>query len=51
MNYDKLWKLRIDKKMNKIQLNRQAHVPTNTITIIGRDGDVSIKVFDKIFEY
>ena len=31
MNYDKLWKMLIDKKMNRTELHEQAHVSTNAI--------------------
>lgn len=48
MNYDKLWKLLIDKKMNRTELHRQAHVSTNAIATMGKGGDVSTKVLDKI---
>lgn len=48
MNYDKLWKLLIDKKMNRTDLHEQAHVSTNAIATMGKDGDVSTKVLDKI---
>lgn len=48
MDYDKLWKLLIDKKMNRTDLYEQAHVSTNAITTMGKGGDVSIKVLDKI---
>ncbi len=48
MNYDKLWKLLIDKKMNKTELHEVAHVSTNAIAAMGKGGDVSTKVLDKI---
>lgn len=48
MNYDKLWKLLIDKKMNRTDLHEQAHVSTNAIATMGKGGDVSTKVLDKI---
>ena len=48
MNYDKLWKLLIDKKMNRTDLHEQAHVSTNAIANMGKGGDVSTKVLDKI---
>ena len=50
MNYDKLWKLLIDKKMNRTDLHEQAHVSTNAIATMGKGGDVSTKVLDKIFK-
>lgn len=48
MNYDKLWKLLIDKKMNRTELHKQAHVSTNAIATMGKGGNVSTKVLDKI---
>lgn len=48
MNYDKLWKLLIDKKMNKTELHKRAHVSTNAIAAMGKGGDVSTKVLDRI---
>ena len=48
MNYDKLWKLLIDKKMNRTDLHEQAHVSTNAIATMGKGGNVSTKVLDKI---
>ena len=44
MNYDKLWKLLIDKKMNRTDLHKQARVSTNAISTMGKGGDVSTKV-------
>ena len=46
MNYDKLWKLLIDKKMNRTDLHEQANVSTNAIATMGKGGDVSTKVLD-----
>ena len=48
INYDKLWKLLIDKKMNRTDLHEQAHVSTNAIATMGKGGDVSTKVLNKI---
>ena len=48
MNYDKLWKMLIDKKMNRTELHEQAHVSTNAIATMGKGGDVSTKVLVKI---
>jgi hypothetical protein len=36
MNYDKLWKLLIDKKMNRTDLHKQAHISTNAIAAMGK---------------
>lgn len=48
MNYDKLWKLLIDKKMNRTDLHKQAHISTNAIAAMGKEEDVSTRVLDKI---
>lgn len=48
MNYDKLWKLLIDKKMNKTELHEKAHVSTNAIAAMGKGEDVSTKVLGKL---
>lgn len=48
MNYDKLWKLLIDKKMTRTDLHKQAHITTNAIAAMGRGEDVSTRVLDKI---
>jgi DNA (cytosine-5)-methyltransferase 1 len=48
MNYDKLWKLLIDKKMNRTDLHKQAHISTNAIAAMGKGEDVSTKVLNKI---
>lgn len=46
--YDKLWKLLIDKKMNRTDLHEKANVSTNAIATMGKGGYVSTKVLDKI---
>jgi DNA (cytosine-5)-methyltransferase 1 len=48
MNYDKLWKLLIDKKMNRTDLHKQAHISTNAIAAMGKGEDVSTRVLNKI---
>lgn len=46
--YDKLWKLLIDKKLNKTQLCEQAKVTTNAMAKLGRNKDVRVEVLVKI---
>lgn len=48
MNYDKLWKLLIDKKMIKKDLREMAGLSTNVIAKMGKGGDVSTEVLCKI---
>lgn len=40
VNYDKLWKLMIDKKINKTQLSKKAGVTTNAMAKLGRNESV-----------
>ena len=48
MNYDKLWKLLIDKKMMKKDLIEKAEISTNAMAKMGKGGDVSTNVLRKI---
>lgn len=48
MNYNKLWKLLIDKHMKKKDLREATGLTTNTIAKMGKGGDVSTQVLRKI---
>jgi len=48
MNYNKLWKLLIDKNMMKKDLREKAGLSTNVIAKMGKGGDVSTEVLRKI---
>lgn len=48
MNYNKLWKLLIDRNMKKKDLREQANLTTNVIAKMGKGGDVSTEVLRKI---
>ena len=48
MNYNKLWKLLIDRGMIKKDLRLQAGLSTNVIAKMGKNGDVSTEVLRKI---
>lgn len=48
MNYNKLWKLLIDKKLMKKDLREMAGLSTNVIAKMGKGGDVSTEVLRKI---
>ena len=48
MNYDKLSKLLIDKKMMKKDLIEKAGISTNAMAKMGKGGDVSTNVLRKI---
>lgn len=47
-SYNKLWKLMIDKKMNKTQLRVAANISTNAMAKIGRDESVPIETLERI---
>lgn len=48
VNYDRLWKLLIDKKMNKTQLCEKAKISTNAMAKLGRNEDVRVEVLARI---
>ncbi len=50
MNYNKLWKLLIDRNMLKKDLKEQAGLSSNAIAKMGKGGDVSTQVLRKICE-
>ena len=48
MNYNKLWKLMIDKNLKKKDLRELAGLSTNIVAKMGKGGDVSTEVLRKI---
>ena len=48
VNYDKLWKLMIDKKINKTQLSEKAGITTNAMAKLGRNENVQLETLVKI---
>lgn len=50
MNYNKLWKLLIDKNMLKKDLQEKTSISSNAIAKMGKGGDVSTQVLRKICE-
>ena len=48
MNYNKLWKLLIDRNMMKKDLIQLAGISTNAMAKMGKGGDVSTQVLRKI---
>ena len=48
VNYDKLWKLMIDKKINKTQLLEKAGITTNAMAKLGRNESVQVEILAKI---
>ena len=49
-SYNRLWKLMIDKKINKTQLCKAAGVTTNAMAKLGRDESVPLETLEKICE-
>ena len=48
ISYDKLWKLMIDKKINKTQLSEKAGITTNAMAKLGKNESVQVEVLTKI---
>lgn len=48
MNYNKLWKLLIDKNLMKKDLIEMVGITTNAMAKMGKGGDVSTQVLSKI---
>lgn len=48
VDYSKLWKLLIDRKMNKSQLKDIAHISTNAVAKLGKNEKVSMETLEKI---
>lgn len=46
--YNKLWKLMIDKNINKTQLRAQAGISTNAMAKLGKNESVQVEILDKI---
>ena len=48
VSYNRLWKLLIDKGINKSQLCKQAKISTNAMAKLGKNEDVRVEVLTKI---
>lgn len=48
IDYSGLWKLLIDRKMNKSQLKDTAHISTNAVAKLGKGEAVSLETLGKI---
>ena len=48
VSYNKLWKLLIDKGMNKTQLKNKAKISTNAIAKLGKNESVSLATLESI---
>lgn len=47
-SYNKLWKLMIDRKINKTQLRASAKISSNAMAKLGRDESVPVETLEKI---
>lgn len=50
VQYNKLWKLLVDKKMSKADLRKLAEISSNTMTKLRRDEMVALPILDRICE-
>ena len=48
VSYKKLWKMMIDKNMNKTELTKFAGISTNAMAKLGRNEDVRVAVLEKL---
>lgn len=48
VNYDKLWKLMIDKKINKTQLSEKAGITTNEMAKMGKNEMVKMETLVRV---
>ena len=48
VSYNKLWKLMIDKKINKTQLSEKAGITTNAMAKLGKEEMVQLEILIKI---
>ena len=51
ISYNKLWKLLIDKKMNKTDLKEQAGISFNVLARMGKNEPISFESIEKILPY
>ena len=48
ISYNRLWKILIDKGMNKSQLKERAHISSNALAKLGKNEPVSLDTLQKI---
>ena len=48
--YDRLWKLMIDKKINKTQFIQEADITSNAMAKLGKNESVQMEILVKICE-
>ena len=48
VSYKKLWKMMIDKELNKTELTKLAGITTNAMAKLGKNEDVKVTVLEKL---
>ena len=48
ISYDRLWKLMIDKKINKTQLCEKTGITTNAMAKLGKNETVQVEILAKL---
>lgn len=48
INYNKLWKIMIDKGINKTQLREKTGISTNALANLGKNESVQLEILTKI---
>lgn len=48
ISYDRLWKLMIERKLNKTELTNKAQISTNAMARLGKGEDVRLSVLEKL---
>lgn len=51
ISYNKLWKLMIDKGLNKTRLREEAKISSNAMAKLGRNETVQVEVLAKICKH
>ena len=51
VNYDKLWKMLIDKKLTKTEMRIKAGISTNVLAKMGKGEKVSLDVIERLCDY
>lgn len=51
ISYDRLWKLLIDRKLNRTQLRVKAGISSNSLAKLGKNEAVNLEVLLKICNY
>ncbi len=51
VNYNRLWKLLIDRNMKRVELQRKSGISSNVLARMGKDEYVSMESIDKVCQY